>query len=463
MTVTRTTATSRRAFLRSAGAFPAFWSLARTARADDEALFRLVRREFPFHDDRAPMNAANLCPSPRAVADRVSELTRDIDRDCSFQNRGKFNELRETAREAVAAQLGVPGDELALVRNTSEANNIVNAGLALGSGDEVLVWDQNHPTNHVAWEVRAARSGFSVRRVGVPKAPSGEEDLAAPFIEAFTPNTRVLALTHVSNVSGIRLPVRRIADAAHEKGIHVHVDGAQSFGGLSVDVPALGADTFSSSSHKWFCGPKECGVLTVRSALIPEIWPSIIAPGWGDDADPDPTGARKFESMGQRDDACLAAMATTAAFHAEIGPARVEKRMLALARPPQGGDPRTRDPAGDPDGRRPVRRRGHHRGPRRGAPRGLLPDVRGARASRAPLRAVSVSRPTSTTPPGISNAPSPASGPSARSSPPADRPPGAVRKDRRGARPPPGAPRRGFRPQFPAEGGGKIEIRSASP
>ena len=332
MTVTRTTATSRRAFLRSAGAFPAFWSLARTARADEEALFRLVRREFPFHDDRAPMNAANLCPSPRAVADRVSELTRDIDRDCSFQNRGKFNELRETAREAVAAQLGVPGDELALVRNTSEANNIVNAGLALGSGDEVLVWDQNHPTNHVAWEVRAARSGFSVRRVGVPKAPSGEEDLAAPFIEAFTPNTRVLALTHVSNVSGIRLPVRRIADAAHEKGIHVHVDGAQSFGGLSVDVPALGADTFSSSSHKWFCGPKECGVLTVRSALIPEIWPSIVAPGWGDDADPDPTGARKFESMGQRDDACLAAMATTAAFHAEIGPARVEKRMLALAR-----------------------------------------------------------------------------------------------------------------------------------
>ena len=262
----------------------------------------------------------------------MSELTRDIDRDCSFQNRGKFNELRETAREAVAAQLGVPGDELALVRNTSEANNIVNAGLALGGGDEVLVWDQNHPTNHVAWEVRAARSGFSVRRVGVPKAPSGEEDLAAPFIEAFAPNTRVLALTHVSNVSGIRLPVRRIADAAHEKGIHVHVDGAQSFGGLSVDVPALGADTFSSSSHKWFCGPKECGVLTVRSALIPEIWPSIVAPGWGDDADPDPTGARKFESMGQRDDACLAAMATTAAFHAEIGPARVEKRMLALAR-----------------------------------------------------------------------------------------------------------------------------------
>ena len=136
--------------------------------------------------------------------------------------------------------------------------------IPLGKGDEVLLWDQNHPTNNVAWDVRAARYGFSVRRVSVPKAPAGEEDLAAPFIEAFGASTKVVAITHVSNVSGIRLPVRRIADAAHERGIHVHVDGAQSFGGLSVDVPAIGADTFSSSSHKWFCGPKECGVLAVR-------------------------------------------------------------------------------------------------------------------------------------------------------------------------------------------------------
>ena len=165
--------TTRRAFLRAAATLPAFAPLARAAAADEEALFRLVRREFPFDEARAPMNAANLCPSPRAVADRVSELTRDIDRDCSFQNRGKFNRLREEAREAVASLLGVSGDEVALVRNTSEANNIVNAGLELGAGDEVLVWEQNHPTNNVAWDVRAARSGFTVRRVAVPKRPAG--------------------------------------------------------------------------------------------------------------------------------------------------------------------------------------------------------------------------------------------------------------------------------------------------
>ena len=323
---------TRRTFLRTAAATSAALPALRAAAADDETLFRMVRWEFPFDEDKVPMNAANLCPSPRSVADRVSELTRDIDHDCSFQNRGKFNDLRESAREKVAAQLGVSGDELALVRNTSEANNIVNAGVDLREGDEVLLWDQNHPTNNVAWDVRAARYGFSVRRVSVPKAPAGEEDLVAPFIEAFGDETKVVAITHVSNVSGIHLPVRRIADAAHERGIHVHVDGAQSFGGLAVDVPGIGADTFTSSSHKWFCGPKECGVLVVRTDTVPKLWPSEVAPGWGGDADPDPRGARKFESMGQRDDACLAAMGTMAEFHAEIGHQRVEKRMMDLAR-----------------------------------------------------------------------------------------------------------------------------------
>ena len=331
--MTRTNSeTSRRAFL-GAAALPAFWPRVREGTAtDEEGFFRRVRREFPFGEERVPMNAANLCPSPRAVSDRVSELTRDIDHDCSFQNRGKFGRLREEARTAVAAQLGVTPDEVALVRNTSEANNIVNAGIPLGPGDEVVLWDQNHPTNHVAWEVRAARHGFSVRRVGVPKHPQTEEDLAAPFVDALRPETRVLAITHVSNVSGIRLPIRRIADTVHARGVLLHVDGAQSFGALALDLPALGADTYSSSSHKWFCGPKECGVLFVGAERIPDLWPSVVAPGWGNDADPDPRGARKFESMGQRDDACLAAMETTATFHAEIGPTRVEQRVLALAR-----------------------------------------------------------------------------------------------------------------------------------
>ena len=297
----------------------------------DESYWGLVRAQFPFREERVPMNAANLCPSPRSVAARVEDLTRDIDRDCSFDNRAKFRGLTEESRAAVAAQLGVSADEIALVRNTSEANNTVNNGVPLRPGDEVVLWDQNHPTNNVAWEVRAARFGISTKRVSVPPRPASIEELIDPFVAALSDRTRVLALTHVSNVSGMRLPVRELADVAHERGIHVHLDGAQSWGALDVNLRDLGCDSYSASAHKWFMGPKEAGVLYVKEDRIGEIWPNIVAPGWGNDADPDVTGARKFESLGQRDDACLAAVGTGAAFHAAIGSSEVESRVAHLA------------------------------------------------------------------------------------------------------------------------------------
>ncbi len=140
-----------------------------------------------------------------------------------------------------------------------------------------------------------------------------------------------MAITHVSNVSGIQLPVRELCDIAHQRGIHVHVDGAQTWGALKVDLNALGCDSYSASAHKWYCGPKEAGVLYVKEEHIPRIWPNVVAPGWGDDVDPDPKGARKFESLGQRDDACLAAIGTAADLHDAIGPAHVEARLQELA------------------------------------------------------------------------------------------------------------------------------------
>ena len=298
---------------------------------DGEAYWHLVRAQFSFSEKKVPMNAANLCPSSRAVSERVSELTADIDRDCSFNNRAKFRGLREASREKVAKQLGVSADEIALVRNTSEANNTINNGISLEEGDEVVLWSQNHPTNNVAWDVRAARFGLTVKRVSTPKHPKSTQELIDTFISALSEKTKVLSITHVSNVSGIHLPAKQIVEAAHAKGVYVHLDGAQSWGALDVNLRDIGCDSYSASAHKWFMGPKEAGVLYVKESNIPRIWPNVVAPGWGDDVDPDPKGARKFESLGQRDDACLAAIGTTVDFHNAIGAAQVEARMMELA------------------------------------------------------------------------------------------------------------------------------------
>lgn len=296
-----------------------------------EDYWQMIRQQFVFPETTVPMNAANLCPSFRSVAEQVALLTADIDQDCSFNNRSKFSGLLEDARALVAAQLNVTADEIALVRNTSEANNIINNGLDLAAGDEVIIWDENHPTNHVAWDVRAARYGFNVIKVATPANLQNSEQLLNAFVSQFTASTRVLAVTHVSNVSGIRLPIAELVQAARARGIYVHVDGAQTWGAMALDLRALDVDSFTASAHKWFMGPKETGLLYVKADNISRIWPGVVASGWGSGPETRLAGARKFESLGQRDDAALAALGVAARIHNSIGPVRIEQRIVQLS------------------------------------------------------------------------------------------------------------------------------------
>ena len=298
--------------------------------AADEPFWDEVKASFPLHEGRIPMNAANLAPAPRPVVERVLEVMWDIEGDVSFQNRGDYEDRLGATRNKVARILGASPEELALVRNTSEGNNIIVGGLPLGPGDEVVVFDENHPTNAVAWDVRAARFGFTVRRVGVPEGATDPAEVRDRFLEAIAPNTRVLAFSDISNVSGLRLPVREICRACRERGIHSHVDGAQSFGAVQVDLHDLGCDSYATSAHKWFCGPKEVGVLYVRSEKIDEVWPGMVGVGWGSEAQTSARGARKFETLGQRNDALLVGMGAAADFHEAIGGERIEARIMEL-------------------------------------------------------------------------------------------------------------------------------------
>lgn len=301
---------------------------ARLQDAEDEAFWELVKRQFPLAPDLILMNAANLCPSPFPVQERVFELTRDVDADASFQNRGKFGALQEASREALAGYLGATPDEIAITRNTSESNNTVLNGLSLGAGDEVVLWEQNHPTNNISWDVRAERWGFTVRRVSTPPAAATADELVSAFRAAMTPRTRVLSFSHISNATGVALPAADLCRMAREAGVLTLVDGAQSFGAVQVDVHEMGCDFYTGSAHKWFVGPKEAGVLYVRAERIPEMWASDVGVGWEGAVG---GGARKFDNLGQRDDAAVAALATAVAFHRAIGPERVEARVRALA------------------------------------------------------------------------------------------------------------------------------------
>src|SRR5215831_1700124 len=126
------------AYLRSAAATPQHLRNLLAVAPERESFWNLVASQFPLRAGKIPMNAANLCPSPRSVSERVTELTRDEDSDVSPGNRTKFAVFLEDSRRKVAEHLGVSPDEIALVRNTSEANTVVNSGVPLSAGDEVL-------------------------------------------------------------------------------------------------------------------------------------------------------------------------------------------------------------------------------------------------------------------------------------------------------------------------------------
>ncbi len=339
----------RRRFLKRAAAGAALaaapaWTFARSqpalgledlsARRDllgtgDESFWEMVKGQFPLRPGLILMNAANLCPSPWPVQETVFGYTRDIDQDASFHNRAKFNALATKSVESLADLLGASPEEIVITRNTSESNNAVINGLVLDAGDEVVLWDQNHPTNYVAWDVRAERFGYNVVRVTTPPSPETEDELIDAFVSAFTDRTRVLAVTQISNISGVELPAQRLCRIARDRGIYVHMDGAQSFGAVKVDLHAMGCDSYTGSAHKWFCGPKEAGVLYVRTDRVAELWPSVVGVGW--DGAVAGGGADKFGTFGQRDDAAVAGVGKTVEFHQAIGAAAIEERMRALA------------------------------------------------------------------------------------------------------------------------------------
>lgn len=292
----------------------------------DEKYWNRVREQFVLAPGLVMLNAANLCPSSRPALDALFSATRDVDQDPSFDNRAKMTAGKEETRKVLAEYLRVTPEEILITRNTSEGNNIVSSGVQLKEGDEVVIFSDNHPSNHVAWTEKTKRYGFTVRPVQQVNPHPGAEYYVDAFTKAITPRTRLLALTHLTNTVGDLLPVKELCRLARERGILTLVDGAQTLGLMDVDLSDLQPDFYTASAHKWPCGPKECGVLYVHKSAHQKLWPSIISVNAG------AVGlSRTHEALGQRDEPAIIAFGEALKFSNRIGRAAIEKRSRELA------------------------------------------------------------------------------------------------------------------------------------
>ena len=180
----------------------------------------------------------------------------------------------EGARRTVAGALGAIADEIVLGENATIGINIVANGIAWRPGDQVLLSDEEHPGNLIPWYNMASRHGVRLRFL--PLAGNDDARLLQLFGDMLGQNTRVVSISHVSRRSGRRLPVRRLVDMAHARGVPVLLDGAQAFGAVPVNVRELDCDFYVFSGHKYIMAPQGTGGFYVRRDRVEWLRPSWV-------------------------------------------------------------------------------------------------------------------------------------------------------------------------------------------
>jgi selenocysteine lyase/cysteine desulfurase len=230
-------------------------------------------------------------------------------------------------RDPLAAFVGCNRDELALLRNATEANSYIANGLDLKEGDEVLMTDQEHPGGEHPWNLRAKRYGMVVKKITLPKPVPNAAAVMNLFHDAITPRTRVLFFSHISTATGVVLPAKELCALARSKGILSAVDGAHVVGMMKLNLGELGCDMYSSSPHKWLMAPKGSGFLYVRDEVIDRLWNTIVTAGW----DEPKLRAERFQRIGSSNVPALWGLRASVQLANQIGIERIERRHRQMA------------------------------------------------------------------------------------------------------------------------------------
>jgi selenocysteine lyase/cysteine desulfurase len=329
---------SRRAFLAAAGggltalsreAFAGLGALPATspeAAAQDEDFWFRVRESFTIDRNSINLNSGSVSPAPRTVQTAMHQYWDITNMSPSYYVDEMLGPRIEVVRRRLAGAFGCDPEEMAITRNTSESMEIVQMGLDLKPGDEVLTTTQDYPRMLTAWQQREARNGIVLKTVSFPTPPQDPEDLVGRIGEAITRRTRVLLICHVTYTTGQIFPVTALSALARERGIETLVDGAHGFAHFPFTRDDLDCDYYATSLHKWLYAPVGTGFLYVRRDKIRNLWPLMAAPlSMRDDI-------RKFEEIGTHPIAIKGAITEALTFHDGIGAERKAARLRFLRR-----------------------------------------------------------------------------------------------------------------------------------
>jgi isopenicillin-N epimerase len=290
--------------------------------AKDEFYWREIQLAFKLDRTLINMNNGFTSPMPRVSLESVGRYM-DMINMLPVHYQGMVASNVQTIRRRMANEFGCDPEEMALTRGASEALQIVQNGIDLKPGDEVITTEQDYPRMLTTWDQRMRRDGIKVTRLQFP-VPTTQDFLYNMFEKAITPRTKVFHFTHITNLTAQLFPVKRLSRLARTKGIVTIVDGAHALGHFPFKLRDLECDAYGVSLHKWLLAPLGNGCLYVRRDMIPRFWPLQAAPEQQDN------DIRKFESIGTHPWAIRAALGESLAFHQAIGAERKAARLRYL-------------------------------------------------------------------------------------------------------------------------------------
>jgi selenocysteine lyase/cysteine desulfurase len=292
--------------------------------AKDEDYWSVVQQGYTVNPDIINLNNGGVSPSPKVVQEALERYNKYVNEGPSYYMWNIMDQGREPLRAKLADLAGADNEEIAINRNSTEALNTVIYGLPLKAGDEVIGAKQDYPNLIYAWKQRVARDGIKYTQLNFQFPMEDDDQIVHTFEQAITPQTKIIHVTHIINWIGQIMPVRKIADMAHQHGVEVLCDSAHAFGLLDFEIPDLGCDYFGTSLHKFLSAPIGSGMLWIKKDKIAKIWPLLCNdhPNSGD--------IRKFESLGTRSFAIEQAIGEAINFHESIGRKRKEERIRYL-------------------------------------------------------------------------------------------------------------------------------------
>ena len=251
--------------------------------AANEDFWAEVRKDYIIKPDYINLENGYYSIAPQPTLQQFMTHVQDINLQGSYYMRTRQFDDKLELRKKLAAIAGCSHEELVITRNTTESLDTVIAGIDWKADDEAVMAEQDYGAMLDMFKLQARRYGIVNKVVSVPNHPKSDEEIVSVYEKAITPKTRLLMVCHMINITGHILPIRKICDMAHSKGVDVMVDGAHAFAHINYNISDLGCDYYGSSLHKWLSVPLGTGLLYVKKDKIDGLWQMFGDMGYPDD------------------------------------------------------------------------------------------------------------------------------------------------------------------------------------